>query len=218
MLYTCLRWSASARAHVHTPFPDLANGWADCAQIWFVDRDPLDKCFTHVWGGVHLHVRTCTPPLPYLANGWADGVQILCVTRDPSDKCFKHVWGEVHLHVRTCTPLFQISQTAGRITFKFGLWLGTHWIELYKSQRRGASARAHVHTRFPYLANGWADCLQIWCVTSDPLDERLTTSQMWGPSARAHVLTSFTRWCLLARSFIADQGVILVYFVSKQTL
>ena len=36
MLYTCLRWSAFARAHVHTPFPDLANGWVDCVQIWFM--------------------------------------------------------------------------------------------------------------------------------------------------------------------------------------
>ena len=35
---------------------------------------------------------------------------------------------------------------------------------------------------------------------------------MWDASStRAHVFTSFTRWCLLARSFIADQGVILVY-------
>ena len=32
-----------------------------------------------------------------------------------------------------------------------------------------------------------------------------------GASARAHVHTSFERWCLLARSSIADQGVILVY-------
>ena len=33
---------------------------------------------------------------------------------------------------------------------------------------------------------------------------------MWGASARAHVHTSFARWCFLARSSIADQGVILV--------
>ena len=33
---------------------------------------------------------------------------------------------------------------------------------------------------------------------------------MWSASARAHVHTSFERWCLLARSSIADQGVILV--------
>ena len=26
-----------------------------------VNRDPLDNCFAHVWCGVHLHVRTCTP-------------------------------------------------------------------------------------------------------------------------------------------------------------
>ena len=33
---------------------------------------------------------------------------------------------------------------------------------------------------------------------------------MWGVSARAHVNASFARWCLHARSSIADQGVILV--------
>ena len=46
---------------VHTPFPDLANGWADCVQIWFVARDPIDKSFTPVRVGVHLKVRTCIP-------------------------------------------------------------------------------------------------------------------------------------------------------------
>ena len=36
---------------------------------------------------------------------------------------------------------------------------------------------------------------------------------MWGASARARVHTSFERWCLLARSSIADQGVILVFIL-----
>ena len=31
--YTCLRWSASARAHVHTLFPYLANGCSVCVKI-----------------------------------------------------------------------------------------------------------------------------------------------------------------------------------------
>ena len=39
---------------------------------------------------------------------------------------------------------------------------------------------------------------------------------MWGESARAHVNASFVRWCLRARSSIADQGVILV--ISLQCL
>ena len=43
MLATCLRWSASARAHVHTRFPDLANGWADCVQIWCVARAGIGR-------------------------------------------------------------------------------------------------------------------------------------------------------------------------------
>ena len=62
MLYTYLRWSASARAHVHTSLPYLANGWADCVQTWCVASDPLDERLTQVRCGVHLHVRTCTPP------------------------------------------------------------------------------------------------------------------------------------------------------------
>ena len=77
-----MRWVASARAHVHTAFPDIANGWADCVQMWFVARHPLDKSFTQVRSDVQLHVR---------------------------------MW----------TPLFHISQTDGRIAFKFGAWLGT---------------------------------------------------------------------------------------------
>ena len=44
---------------------------------------------------------------------------------------------------------------------------------------------------------------------------------MWGASVRAHVHTTFARWCLLARSFVADQSVILVmqnkYSLNKST-
>ena len=51
----------SARAHVHTPSPYLANGWADCVQILCVTRDQLDKSFTQVKvrEGMQLHVRAC---------------------------------------------------------------------------------------------------------------------------------------------------------------
>ena len=62
MLHTCLRWNASARAHVHTPLPYLANGWDDCVQVWCLATDLLDKSFTQDRGGMHLHVRMCTPP------------------------------------------------------------------------------------------------------------------------------------------------------------
>ena len=111
---------------MHTPLSYLANGWADCAQILYVNRDPFDKSFTHAWGGVRLHVRTRTPRFPDLANGWANCVQCLGVNSYPLDKSFTHVWAGVHLHVRTCTPLFRISQAVGRIAFKFGAWLWIH--------------------------------------------------------------------------------------------
>ena len=107
MLSTCLRWNASARAHVHTHFPDLTNGWADCAQIWCVARDPLDKCFTHVWCGIHLHVRTCTPVFQISQTAGVLCSNLVCCYGPIIDKCFTRtrVWGVVHLHVRTCTPL-----------------------------------------------------------------------------------------------------------------
>ena len=50
----------------------------------------------------------------------------VCVFRDQLAHAFAQVRGEVHLHVRTCTPLFHISQTAGRIAFKFCVWLVIH--------------------------------------------------------------------------------------------
>ena len=85
-------------------------------RIWPV---PIPTGACH--GTWHVPGRGCQ-----LHNGWPDCVQIWCVTRDPLDKCFTHVWGGVHLHVRTCTPVFQVPQTAGRIAFKFCVWLGAH--------------------------------------------------------------------------------------------
>ena len=62
-------WGISARAHVqrypppppHTALLYLGNGLADCVQIWYVGWWSLTKCLPQVIGGVHLHVRTCTP-------------------------------------------------------------------------------------------------------------------------------------------------------------
>ena len=43
------------------PFLYIGNGWTDCAEIWFVARDPLALRFTKVNGGVQVHVRTYAP-------------------------------------------------------------------------------------------------------------------------------------------------------------
>ena len=75
--------------------------------------------------------------------------------------------------------------------------------------RDGMQARGHMHTPFTYLANGLEDCVEIWCVARNSFDESYT-SQMWSASACAHVHTPFARWCLGGRSFIADQGALLV--------
>ena len=90
--------------------------WPDCVQFCCVLRDQLAITSTQVRGGgestrAHVHTR-----LPYLANGWADYVQILCVTRDPLDSALHMSDMEC---ICTCAPLFHISQTTGRIAFKF---------------------------------------------------------------------------------------------------
>ena len=47
-----------ARADV-PPFLYLRNGWRDCAEIWCVVKDQLERLFAKVIGGAQLHVRTC---------------------------------------------------------------------------------------------------------------------------------------------------------------
>ena len=57
--------------------PDLENGWAHCAQIWYAVRHRLVgwvPCKSHF--GSSLHVRTCRVPLPDLRNGRVDCLQI----------------------------------------------------------------------------------------------------------------------------------------------
>ena len=44
----CQSWGAAARAHVQGSFPDLENGWTDCAQIWYTVRDRLVGCRAQV--------------------------------------------------------------------------------------------------------------------------------------------------------------------------
>ena len=46
--------------------------------------------------------------------------------RDQPSITFTQIRGGVHLNVRTCTHLYHVSQTAGWIAFKVGLWLGIY--------------------------------------------------------------------------------------------
>ena len=56
MGYVCT--CASAYVQMCPHFPDFGNGWTDCAEIWYVVRDPLARV---VKDGVQLHMRTCAP-------------------------------------------------------------------------------------------------------------------------------------------------------------
>ena len=77
-----------ARADM-SPFPDLENGWTDCAEIWYVVRDPLARLFAKVNGGAQLH---CTHALAhpfFVSRKRLDGLpEIWYVVRDPLGKRF----------------------------------------------------------------------------------------------------------------------------------
>ena len=47
-------WGTSPR------FPYLGSGWTDCAEIWYVVRDPLAWRFTEADDVVHLHFALYT--------------------------------------------------------------------------------------------------------------------------------------------------------------
>ena len=58
---SCLWVIFGVLQHVHTPLLYLENGWTDCAEIWHVASGQLVMWLPHVYGGVNMHVRTCTP-------------------------------------------------------------------------------------------------------------------------------------------------------------
>ena len=78
ILYLYVR--TSARADI-SQLSFLGNAWMDCAEIRFVVRDQLVKCFTKVKSGhickgyARANVRT---PFPYIWNGWTDCTEIWC--------------------------------------------------------------------------------------------------------------------------------------------
>ena len=101
---TSQMWGASARAHVHTPFQYLANGWTECSQIWCVTRDLLDQSFTHVRNGMQLHVGMCTP----LFHSSQTARRILLefdAWLETHSMSLTEVRCGAHMHVSTCTLL-----------------------------------------------------------------------------------------------------------------
>ena len=64
------------------------------------------------------------------------------VVRDPLAKLFAKVNDWAQLHARTCAYLFHISERAGRIALKFGMWLETHQLSILQKLMLGTCARA----------------------------------------------------------------------------
>ena len=58
-----------AHEHVHTSLLYLGNGWTDCAQICYVNRDRYDMRLRQSNGGA-VHVRTCTLHLLFRVLAW----------------------------------------------------------------------------------------------------------------------------------------------------
>ena len=61
-------------------------------------------------------------------NGWTDCVKILYEIGVPLVAVHAIVMDTASLHVRTWTPRFCISGTAWLIVFKFGVWVGGHYV------------------------------------------------------------------------------------------
>ena len=73
-----------------------------------------------------------------LGNGWADCVEIWHAIGVPLVAVHAVVTGGVSLHVRTCTPRFCISGTAWLIMFKFGVWVGGHYLRALHALARSS--------------------------------------------------------------------------------
>ena len=147
-------------------------------------------------------------PFLYLRNGLTDRVQIWCVVGDSLVTSFPHVMGEIYLHVRACAPLLRISETAARIGLKFIGWLGIHRL----CGLLISSSGVHMHVRtcaplFQYLWNGWVDCVEIRFVVSDSVSRDFAEAK---GRMHPHMCTCKPSLPFLARSFIAEYGVLLV--------
>ena len=159
---------------------------------------------------MYLHFKELYYPpytaLLYLRNGLTDCVQIWYVGWGSLTKCLPRVIGGVHpfLHVRTCAPLSHKcsscchSVTVGPIALKFVMHLETHQLQLMQYSRMGyrcTCARAHrasvSQERLGRLCSNLVCRLVV-------ITEVLSTSHVWGASARAHVRTHFPTNVLLA--------------------
>ena len=74
-------------------------------------------------------------------------------------------------HVQMC-PLFRISETAGRIVLKFGMWIETDCPGLLQKARvrHGCTCTPS----FSFLGNGGTDCAELRYLVKDPLARRFT--------------------------------------------
>ena len=67
----------------------------------------------------------------------------------------------------------------------------------------GTAAREYVHIPFPYLGNGWTDCLEIWRVAWGPVAIRLTQDGRFCTNASVTVANLSTS--IRFRLFIAQK-------------
>ena len=88
----------------------------DCAEIWYVVRDPLARPFTEVDAGLQLHVHTV---FPHLGNGWTDCAEIPCVVMGPAAMRFIGITSGAHC---TCARAHNFSYLSNRGTLCCEIW------------------------------------------------------------------------------------------------
>ena len=121
-------------------------------------------------------------------------------------------------HSCTCAPLFHISETAGRIVLKFGMWLETHKLSVLQQLMlgiahvqlypEGTAERVHVRIPFAYLGKGWTVCNEIRCVARTSAYAFNTGCEI--PHYRKWYCHTFKHICSLPLVHL-PKGVLLVY-------
>ena len=77
-------------------------------------------------------------------------------------------WHVLHEGCRESPACYYAAMT-GPIGLKLSMQVGTHKITRVRVSMVGATARAHVLVRFPYLGNGYIVCAQILSIVRSQL-------------------------------------------------
>ena len=123
-------WGASARAPCARadvpPFSYLGNGWMDCAEIWFVVRDPLiSLAFYKSWWWGTRYRSTCARVHPIsVSRERLDGLRWNLVCGRTTSYALYAEWGiSTRMHVQLYTHLSASVRSRWFIAQRASYWL-----------------------------------------------------------------------------------------------